>query len=262
MSFLELNKDSKTTTKEAATIYDAETINIVYETKKEIVEKLLPKPLEPFDQPLVRVYIADFPRTNFGEPYRESAMFLICKYKEEIGVYTLAMHVDNDMGMVLGRELFGYPKKMANIHFEKKGKQITAWSERHGIRYLEINAKLGMKIPEKLAIKNGLGANESNNVGFNFKHFIAPDFEGFDYKPRLIRQPIYTKRTDLINAKSTINLQYSENDPWSEVEVEKIVGSFYSKHTLSMLKSEVVAEVESEDFLSYAFLKWDKKNHE
>ena len=110
MSFV--RKDTKILSeKEAAIIYDAQTITVVYETKPEIVERLLPPPLEPFDTPIVRVYIANFPSTNFNITYKEGAMFLVCKYKGEIGVYTLSMPVDNDIAMVLGRDIFGYPKK-------------------------------------------------------------------------------------------------------------------------------------------------------
>lgn len=163
MIFLSLLKDDRKTLteKEAAIIFDAEAINIIYETKPEIVERLLPPPLEPFEIPLVRVYIANFPRTNFGIIYKEVALLLVCKYKGEIGVYTLSMPVDNDMAMVLGRDIFGYPKKVGNIHLEKKGNNVHGWVERNGVRFVEINAKTGIKIPEKQAIKHGLGANKS-----------------------------------------------------------------------------------------------------
>ena len=134
MSFYKKNKIDFLTDKEAAIIYDAEAINIVYETKPEIIERLLPPPLEPFEQPLARVYIANFPRTNFGIVYKEAALMLICQYKGEVGVYTLSMPVDNDMAMVLGREFLGYPKKIGNIHFEKNKNEVNGWVERNGIQ--------------------------------------------------------------------------------------------------------------------------------
>jgi acetoacetate decarboxylase len=246
--------------KEAAIIYDAEVITVVYETKPEIIERLLPPPLEPFEMPLVRAYIANFPRTNFGIIYREGALFLVCKYKEEIGLYTLSMPVDNDMAMVLGREIFGYPKKVGTIHFEKKGKDVHGWVERNGVRFVEIEAKTGIKIPEKQAIKHGLGPSKSVGSAFNFKHFPAPDMSGFDYKPRLTRNPVDVERITLLNANATIEFQPSKDDPWHEVEVVKMIGAFYTVQTNSMLKGEVVAEIDYESFVPYSFLKWDKEN--
>lgn len=260
MSFYKKNKIDSLTDKEAAIIYDAESINIVYETKPEIIERLLPPPLEPFEQPLVRVYIANFPRTNFGIVYKEAAMFLICQYKGDVGVYTLSMPVDNDMAMVLGREFLGYPKKIGNIHFEKNKNDIKGWVERNGVRFVEIEAKIGIKIPEKQAIKHGLGANKSESFGYNFKQFIHPNSKEFDYKPRLVKEPLGFDRKELRNAKATIKFQSSKDDPWAEVEVVKIIGAFYQIGTTSMFPGEFVAEVEHKDFFPYAFLKWDENN--
>ena len=57
---------------------------------------------------------------------------LVCKYKGEVGVYILAMHVDNDMAMALGREMFGYPKKMAEIKFKPGRVGASGWGVRMG----------------------------------------------------------------------------------------------------------------------------------
>lgn len=89
---------------------------------------------------MVRVYIANFSRTNFGLVYKEAALFLVCQHEGKIGIYTLSMPVDNDMAMALGREVFGYPKKMANIHLEKNKKDVVGGVERRGVRIVEIKA--------------------------------------------------------------------------------------------------------------------------
>ena len=39
---------------------------VIYETKEEIVERLLPKPLKPTERPLVMMFIGKYPKTNFG----------------------------------------------------------------------------------------------------------------------------------------------------------------------------------------------------
>jgi len=79
MSFLKQDRNV-VSEKGSAILYDGESINIVFETKPEIVKRLLPPPLEPLAKPLVSTYIAHFPRTNFGVSYREGALFLMCKY--------------------------------------------------------------------------------------------------------------------------------------------------------------------------------------
>jgi acetoacetate decarboxylase len=61
----------------------------------------------------------------------ESALFLQAEYNGEEGAYCLAMPVTNDMALILGREVFGYPKKMADIYIKRNGEKVEGWTERH-----------------------------------------------------------------------------------------------------------------------------------
>jgi len=100
----------------------AEMINVFWETKAEIVERLLPPPLEPTTFPLATALLGNYPKTNFGLPYLESALFIGCQYKGVIGMYCLAMHLDGPgkgLAMAGGRETVGFPKKLAKIELKK-----------------------------------------------------------------------------------------------------------------------------------------------
>jgi len=65
---------------ETAEFYDAEVLTIYFETKPEVVKRLLPPPLEPFEIPIGFAFVANYPRTNFSVPYLESALFLQARY--------------------------------------------------------------------------------------------------------------------------------------------------------------------------------------
>ncbi|MFX1416466.1 MAG: acetoacetate decarboxylase family protein, partial [Promethearchaeota archaeon] len=161
MSFLRSSKDERLFERlESADFYDAETLSIIWETRQEVVERLLPVPLEPIETPVARAYVCRFPRTNFGISYQETALMLLCQYKGEVGVYILAMHVDNDMAMALGREMFGYPKKMAEINFKRGRMGASGWGKRRGIKVVEMQSKIMKSISEEEAIEMQLGANE------------------------------------------------------------------------------------------------------
>ena len=125
---------------ELSVIYDAEVLTVYFETKPEIVEKLLPPPLEPTALPIGAAFVANYPKTNFGVRYLESALFLLAQHNGEEGAFCLSMPVTNDIALILGREIFGYPKKMADIDIERKGENVSGWTERHGIRFFEVKA--------------------------------------------------------------------------------------------------------------------------
>ena len=73
-------------------LYDAEVLTVYFETKPEMVSRLLP-PLKPAKVPFGGAFVANYPRTNFGVSYLESALFFLAEYNGEEGGYCLAMPV-------------------------------------------------------------------------------------------------------------------------------------------------------------------------
>jgi hypothetical protein len=63
-------------------------------------------------------------------PYYEVIQSIPCVYKDELYLYVYQIWVDNDAAMVSGRELGGYPKKMADIGLECFGETWNGYLER------------------------------------------------------------------------------------------------------------------------------------
>lgn len=243
---------------ETSEFYDAEMLTVLWETKPEIVERLLPPPLKPAGRPLASAFVAHYPKTNFGPPYYEGALFLRADFDGVEGNYCLAMPVTDDLAMAGGREVFGYPKKIANIEFNRSGDYAEGWCERHGARFFEVRAKLSGK-PNTEDFQDIIinWASEEGTVVYNFKHFLAPDGSGFDYNPRLIQERVILRPNVVDLGQAEVILSPSDYDPWSEVEIVRMLGAVYTVGNNTMLKGSVVAEVEPIAFAPYAFLKWD-----
>ncbi len=243
--------------------YDAEMVTVYWLTRPEIVKRLLPPPLQPAGEPLAYAFLADYPRTNFGPPYREGALFLKAQYEGEVGGYCLAMPVTGDLAMAGGREIFGYPKKMADIDFSKEDYRISGSLKRHGQRFFKLRADLAAAPNDDafLAYFSGNAAAQADGAirvaSYLFKHFMAPDSSGFDYPPRLIRQETLLQPHTTAFGWAEINLPPSGCDPWYEVEVVTMLGAVYTIGRNEMLPGQVLAEVDEASFAPYAFLKWD-----
>lgn len=240
----------------------AEMLTLVWETKPEIIEQILPPPLEPIERPICSAFIAYYPSTNQGQPYHESALFLRCQFKGEFGNFFLAMHVDDDRALIGGREICGFPKKMANIGIQHEGKIIKAWSERLGVKNLEATVELTGKfnsseMPKVMQQYKILPSRKKGTINYNFKYFPAPTKIGFDYSPRLVRQETLVVPKSMEMGEAKIELNSSVHDPWGEVEIVRILGALYLNTTNTMLPGEVVAEVEAQKFLPYSFISWD-----
>lgn len=240
-----------------ATFYDAEILTVYWETQPEIIERILPAPLKPAGKPLVHAFVANYPRTSFCPSYREAALFVLADYQGELGTYCLAMPITDDMAMGLGREIYGFPKKMANITMKKDGDMVEGAVGRHGIDFFHIkatlNGKFNVEDGEKLISEN----YGSGLPIFNVKYSKAVDGNGFDLQPLLVKQgttmDIHAHQTGEVE----IVLKDSPHDPWAELEVVRVVGAVYTVSDSVLLHGTILAEVNPMTFIPYSYLRWD-----
>jgi acetoacetate decarboxylase len=223
----------------------ARMLGAMIQTKSEIVRRVLPPPLEPVAEPNGLIFIAEYPETNLGPGYREAALFLNCRYDGERGSYCLSMPIDSEEDrMHNGRDIFGLPKKMASIHIEKKGPEVHGWVERKGIRFVEIRAKLTGTLPEL----PGLGPS------FLFKAMPRIDLTpGFDGPVLLCRQQNDIEMKSLEIGSAELTLRESGADPWAEIEVVKVIASFFMVGDITMRPGKVLCEVDPDVYLPYYF---------
>jgi len=106
----------------------------------ERVEKLLPFGIKLTEMQTGTLFIVDYIQPNFTAPYREAALLVHVKTLFGEGLHCCWMTVDDDTAMVYGRELLGFPKKMADIKFQEDQPTIRASVSRRGTDVLTMNA--------------------------------------------------------------------------------------------------------------------------
>jgi acetoacetate decarboxylase len=260
MSFIKTKEEVERINTAEFVFYEAEFAYVYWLTKMEIVEKLLPPPLKPFKEPLVMAYISNFPKISFGSPYKEGAIFLAAQYKETPGMYCLSMPVTEDIAMAGGREFFGYPKKIAEINYEREGMKIQGSVKRHGIRFFESEIDLENDSNEDRAgeILLSLQSNPKGIPSYNFMHSYHPG-TGKVSKPLYLVEHYIESRNqqtfDYGSGKVTFNR--STHDPWIEVEIETMLGGFYTVQDSIMRKGKILEEVDPDDYAPYAYKIWD-----
>lgn len=108
----------------------------------------LPPGLRPSDPPRARVFAADYPKTGLGFDYREVGVLLHARLRGKPVLHVAWMVVDDDTALILGRELLGFPKKMAEIDLEIEGDSARVRVRRRGVDLLTLSAALGDSISE------------------------------------------------------------------------------------------------------------------
>jgi acetoacetate decarboxylase len=77
----------------------------------------VPEPLE-VTEPVVKYEFIRMPNsTGFGD-YTETGQVIPVRFKGEVGAYTHAMYLDDEGPIAGGRELWGFPKKLARPRIE------------------------------------------------------------------------------------------------------------------------------------------------
>src|SRR5436309_4710566 len=92
--------------------YHREFLIITYRTDAQKLRALVPAPLE-IDEPLVKFeFIRMADSTGFGD-YTESGQVIPVSFQDRKGGYSHCMFLDDHPPIAGGRELWGFPKKLA-----------------------------------------------------------------------------------------------------------------------------------------------------
>lgn len=90
---------------------------ITYESKLEILREIVPEPLE-VTEPIVKFEFIRMPdSTGFGN-YIECGQVIPVSYHGKKGGYVHAMYLNDEAPIAAGREIWGFPKKLASPSFK------------------------------------------------------------------------------------------------------------------------------------------------
>lgn len=231
---------------EEATFSSAQLLVAAYLTEADALSKSLPKGFEPQDQPVVSTFVARYPETNFGSSYHEAALMVSCKFNGEPGALCLGMVVDDDVALILGREVYGFPKKMADIRLEVEGDRVEASVTRRGTTFLEIEADLG----------GGLAQPQLPHAGPTFlvKAFPAADLAGLEWTPKVVKTTASPKARSFRPAsKLDLRIRESDRDRWAAFPVKEVLFGGLLEADLGLAPGAVVGEIAASDWLPFLF---------
>lgn len=255
-------------------------LNVILETKPEIIRVLLPEPLEPLEKPYLVLYAADFPTVNekgevTGCAYKECSIYIPTKTKAFpgcVGLYPLSMIVNVDMVMYIGNGMWGIPMKLGNItfHYDEDEKELGVIVMRDGIPLCNIFANFNTKanapdLDEALSIIRPRDPEyPGRGVLFPFKwnhnKFVKDaDKSVFYHTPYLIK--LHDEEIPLAPRQigsADVKIFRSENDPWKSIEIVRILGATYDLQDYNMFGTYDAVDVPNEkEFEKHAFRAFD-----
>jgi acetoacetate decarboxylase len=232
--------------------YELMNVKMVYAmftTTMEAVERILPPPLKPSDTLACYAFIAEYHRTNFISPYNEGAVFIPCRYKGENGNYCLAMPVTTDIAMIGGREVYGYPKKIAEkISVTRSGNKVHGVVVRNEFPIIEIKGTLVGEMEER----------DSGGPHFVIKSILDEQAVGPRKNPLLLRQVNPSEFPKMEYGEGTLTLGESKYDYLHELPIDQMMMIMYMENgTILMPPGKVIAEIDADEYAPYHGIKYD-----
>ncbi|MFE6860179.1 acetoacetate decarboxylase family protein [Nocardia sp. NPDC057668] len=190
---------------------DAHYFSATVEIDPEAMRQWLPAGVRLAEPARADLFTACFPDNNFESPgYHEAGLFVHVKTMQGVGIHCPWMILDDDVALIIGRELLGYPKKLGEIEWSITDTEIGARATRRGHELLRMGGRLGEVIPDPPPILARPHRNVAGITGLFPSWLVA-------FTPR--ERVIEVRRIE----DFTLELSGSERDPIDQMGIGRVL---------------------------------------
>lgn len=190
---------------------DAHYLAAEVELDPAVAARWVPRPLRLATPARATVFTAFFPQTSFGSVYREAGVLFDVVHRRTQAIHSPWMLVDDDVALIVGRELLGYPKKLGELRWDHDGDRISSVAHRRGHELISIEGTLGERIADPPPILGRPHRNIRATSGISIPKLIA-----FTPRERVI---------EVRRANVEVRIGGSERDPLHQLGFGKVLSA-------------------------------------
>ena len=217
----------------------ARALALMFQCTPNLKRSYLPPELESIENSLDAFIVLEYPETSIG-PYNEALLLLSSTYKNKPGMYVFSIYVDDDVALAAGREIWGIPKKMAEIKLSRvKKNRINGTVSRKGKMIFDISARIMNNEP-------GLSPRDmfESLPFYNVK--LIPDIED-NTKPALRQLTETFIKIEEIQAQNGATANYLKSQP-SKYDISYVIlkdaikdlGGFYAEYNMVLPNGKIL----------------------
>lgn len=207
--------------------HDSKLVSITFKTTAEALQKLVPKPMTPNKDNLVSLYIGRFNAPDYrngeqlfkGGSYLEAGFVVPVTFEKQTGGYSLVLYLNKTAPAISGREIWGFPKKEADIVMMEDQGKITITMERLGAMLLQATFRKGEKVEPVV--------QRPPRARYNLKYIPSVKKNA---PPDVMQLTSFMQEStlkELYKGKATLQLGGSSVDPLNSIPVVEIVKAEY-----------------------------------
>lgn len=217
------------------------TLTLRFRTDPAFAERVLPPGLEPTD-PVMEVEVSEVGDSNCVGPFAGGGLYLRAAHEGHEGKHCLAMPMTTDAAVTWGRELFGEPKKLADVRLAKSGPEVTGAVDRRGERVVDLAAEVTEERP----------VDAATETVFHYKYLPDAAGDGLQFDPVLVAAEFESDVGRLLTGAGSVEFHDTAHDPYGDVPVVETVGAAYSEAD-TVSGQTALTTVDAEAFLPYAY---------
>ncbi len=226
-------------------------VTATFLTDPDLIAAVLPPPLEPGAQPLVKIGISTVELGRGMGTIGAGTFAVAARHGAVEGSYPLLMPMTTEQAVTGGREIYGEPKKLAKIALDVDAEAGTlrASVSRMGTTIIEIDGAIGAEVPAS-------GESERENVDFYFKFLRDPAGAGLDADPWLVHCTRTGETRSCRAVTGTVVLRDSKFDPVADFPILGEVQITLAERS-SKQRGERVVQVPADDVLPFIHQRYD-----
>jgi len=204
---------------------------IIYETEPNNIRKILPDVLEVGDMPLAFLGVMEYPECIPLGPYNEAYLMVQAKCGDVSAWFDPFMWVTTEEALTAGREIWGFPKKMADIKVLQEEERVTGVVERKGVKIIEavVEPSGPLEMPFEASI-------------MTFKQMLRGDGSGLDVKKVLLTiNPLEIKK--MMAGEGKIKFGKSKEDPVHILQPKKLAASVYVEYDMTLPYGKIIKTI-------------------
>lgn len=223
----------------------SEMLSVDFLARPETVAAVLPPGFEMAAEPLVTAMVGRW-RSNCVGDYCGGAVYVHARYQGIEAPYVLAMFMDTDHAIMLGRDVFGEPKKRATSNLYRRGNAMHGYVERFGTRLIDIRAVLD----------KDLGPGTVSGANFNIKATPAADGSSCEDDAVVTLAEFDNNLTVQRQGSGTLRLGSTPHDPVADIEIAELRGAAYVEGDL-VARARAIGRIPKDAFFPYLLGRMD-----
>lgn len=191
-------------------------LSVLCKADEEGIRKTLPSVFTPVGN-IIEVFLMNVTNVEGLDPYMEGGIVIPCKYEDTVGAHVVYEYVTDDDSMAAGREIWGYPKKIANMTFDESGNFVNSTLSRRGTKLIEINF-------EKDESANDYQRPQMQ-PRLQLKRFVRADGTGFDMDQIISNTLKKSNIKEQYLGKAKVTINGTKQDPLNWLTPIEVVGA-------------------------------------